>query len=174
VSHFDDDPNTEPLSPDNPEHQAALNQARQYVDQAFEHPDSWYATTVPANPDPVDPEPTPERWQSLKQNMQRERAADTLNVSREWLNKLLEDGAIPVDADGNLHDEDVLRYKQHRDAKRREALREITRIGQEIEHGPKTYNLTLPSDFNAQMDEWVESIQYPTDNDNDDGGAVCA
>ena len=62
-------------------------------------------------------------------------AADILNVSRPYLIKLLEEGAIPFTMTGSHRRvplADLLAYKQQRDAVRGEALDELTRLSQEM------------------------------------------
>jgi excisionase family DNA binding protein len=62
-------------------------------------------------------------------------AADTLNVSRPHLIKLLEQGAIPYTKTGThrrVRFKDVLQYKARRDAQRAEALTELTQVSQDM------------------------------------------
>ncbi len=62
-------------------------------------------------------------------------AADVLNVSRQYLVRILDDGAIPFRKTGThrrLQLADVMEYKAKRDETRREALRELTRLSQEF------------------------------------------
>lgn len=62
-------------------------------------------------------------------------AAGILNVSRQFLVKLMNQGDLPVTAVGTrrrvrLHD--VLRYKEQRDAKERQGLAELAQLRQEM------------------------------------------
>lgn len=62
-------------------------------------------------------------------------AAEILHVSRPHLIKLLESGEIAFDKVGThrrIAIEDVLAYRERRDAERRQALREMTQLGQEL------------------------------------------
>jgi excisionase family DNA binding protein len=59
-----------------------------------------------------------------------QQAADLLNVSRPHLVKLLDQGDIPHHKTGShrrIYFEDLMRYRDVRDAGRREALRDLTR-----------------------------------------------
>jgi excisionase family DNA binding protein len=59
-----------------------------------------------------------------------QQAAELLNVSRPHLVKLLDAGEIPHHKTGShrrIYFEDLMRYRDLRDAQRREALRELTR-----------------------------------------------
>lgn len=64
-----------------------------------------------------------------------QQAARMLNVRDEYLEGLLESGDIPYRSAGTLRLidlEDLLAYKRVRDAQTRDALRELTRLSQEM------------------------------------------
>ncbi|MBD1832337.1 helix-turn-helix domain-containing protein [Cyanobacteria bacterium FACHB-472] len=61
-------------------------------------------------------------------------AADLLNVSRPYLIKLLEKGELPyitVGTHRRIRSEDLMKYKEQRDTKRREGLKELTQFLQD-------------------------------------------
>jgi excisionase family DNA binding protein len=63
-----------------------------------------------------------------------QQAADLLNVSRQYLVRLLEDGQLPFSKVGThrrLKIEDVLKYKSRRDSDRRGKLAELTQLTEE-------------------------------------------
>jgi excisionase family DNA binding protein len=63
-----------------------------------------------------------------------QQAADLLNVSRQYVVRLLNEKRIPYTKTGThrrLRIEDVLAYKEQRDAERRDALDELTRLSEE-------------------------------------------
>jgi excisionase family DNA binding protein len=63
-----------------------------------------------------------------------QQAADLLNVSRQYLVRLLDEGRIPFRKTGKhrrLRIEDVLSFKDSRDKDRRAGLRELSRLTQE-------------------------------------------
>lgn len=65
-------------------------------------------------------------------------AADILNVSRPFLVKLLDRGDLPYHRVGThrrLNVEDVLAYRELRAARRREKLRELTELSEQLEGG---------------------------------------
>jgi excisionase family DNA binding protein len=64
-----------------------------------------------------------------------QQAADLLNISRQYLVRLLEEGRISHRKTGThrrLRIEDVLAFKEDRDRSRRSALRELSRMTQEF------------------------------------------
>src|SRR5512146_2308756 len=65
-------------------------------------------------------------------------AADMLHVSRPYLTKLCDEGELPYHRVGShrrLRIEDVLNYRERRSAERREHLKELTRVSEELEGG---------------------------------------
>jgi excisionase family DNA binding protein len=65
-------------------------------------------------------------------------AADILNMSRPFLVKLLDRGEIPYHRVGThrrLNVEDVLAYREVRATRRREKLRELTELSEQVEGG---------------------------------------
>lgn len=64
-----------------------------------------------------------------------QQAADLLNVSRQYLVRLLDEGRIPYGKTGKhrrLRIEDVLAFKEQRDKDRRAGLRELSRMTEEF------------------------------------------
>lgn len=64
-----------------------------------------------------------------------QQAADLLNVSRQYLVRLLDEGKVPYTRTGKhrrLRIDDVMTYKQTRDRERDESLNELTRLSQEF------------------------------------------
>ncbi len=64
-----------------------------------------------------------------------QQAADLLNISRQYLVRILDEGKIPYTRTGKhrrLRIDDVLTYKQKRDKERNEGLDELTRLSQEF------------------------------------------
>ncbi|MHB8597992.1 MAG: excisionase family DNA-binding protein [Ktedonobacteraceae bacterium] len=62
-------------------------------------------------------------------------AADILNVSHSYLNKLLEEGTIPstyIEPHRRINFTGLMNYKRHHDEKTREGLAELTRLSEEM------------------------------------------
>ena len=71
----------------------------------------------------------------FNQQITTQQAADLLNVSRPFVVGMIERGELPVRMVGNqrrLPLKDVLAYRETNRAKRREALREMTELDQEL------------------------------------------
>lgn len=70
----------------------------------------------------------------LEEELTTQQAADILNVSRQYVVRLVDEGKLPATKTGThrrLQRTDVLSFKKQRDRVREEALAEIARIGQE-------------------------------------------
>jgi excisionase family DNA binding protein len=69
-------------------------------------------------------------------NLTTQQAADILNVSRPYLVRLLQEEKIPhvkVGSHRRVLAQDIFKYKHDRDASRRETLRKLAVLGQEID-----------------------------------------
>ena len=71
----------------------------------------------------------------LDKELTTQQASDILNVSRPYLVRLLEEGALPFTKVGThrrVRFNDLMQYKQRRDAERRQGLAELTQMSQEF------------------------------------------
>ena len=71
----------------------------------------------------------------VRKELTTQQAADLLNVSRQYLVRLLEEGRIPHRKTGThrrLKIEDVLAFKEERHRSRRSALRKLSRMTEEF------------------------------------------
>ncbi len=78
--------------------------------------------------------------QCIPKALTTQQAADILNVSRQYLVRLLENKEIPFTRMGkhrHLRMDHVIEYKERRDLKRRRQLREISRIAQDARGYPE-------------------------------------
>jgi len=73
--------------------------------------------------------------QPLGRELSIQEAADLLNVSQPFLVKLLAQEAIPhtmVDSHPLIRFEDLVAYKEQRDFQRRQSLRKLTQLSEEM------------------------------------------
>lgn len=71
----------------------------------------------------------------VSKDLTTQQAADILNMSRQYLVQLLDQGKIPHAKTGKhrrIRIADLLAFKKQRDKRRKSALAEISRIGQEM------------------------------------------
>jgi len=71
----------------------------------------------------------------VHETLSTQKAADILNVSRQYLVRLLDEGKIPCTKVGRhrrIQSDDLLVFKQRRDKRRKSLLAEISRLGQEM------------------------------------------
>ena len=69
-----------------------------------------------------------------EEELTTQQAADILNVSRQYVVRLVDEGKLPATKTGThrrLQRTDVLKYRTYRDAVRKQALEEIVRISEE-------------------------------------------
>ncbi|MBZ8182235.1 helix-turn-helix domain-containing protein [Oscillatoria salina] len=79
----------------------------------------------------------------VSQTLSIEEAANFLNVSKSFLDKLLEEGKIPYSKMGvkkQINLSDLMAYKKQRDAQRRELMIELAQFSQEEELHEKNIN----------------------------------
>jgi excisionase family DNA binding protein len=73
---------------------------------------------------------------SVGKELTTQQAADLLNVSRQYLVRLVDEGRIPYTRTGKhrrLRIEDVLEFKEKRDHERQATLAELTQLSEELD-----------------------------------------
>jgi len=107
-------------------------------------------------------EPTPvfaDEPEDMRPPLTTQQAADLLNVSQEYMLRLLDEGAVPfIKTYGHhrLRREDVLAYKEQRDANREADLTELVRITEQYGGYDE---LKKPATFELMLGESVAKLR---------------